>query len=230
MDMQKKKQEQQTKEYRRFLREQKVRRQKIILVLFLAFIFAAALFFFFIPRAGRFSYGEMTINAACEAYRPDVEAAASRYGLSDYTDLILALMMQESSGNGTDVLQSSEGAYNTQYPQVPNGITDADYSIDCGIQELKYAMEKAGVRSPSDLPRIQLALQAYNFGADAYFSYLKKQGIHSWSEESSEAFAQMASGNTPRSQDDPLYSTAGPWNYGDQKYPEHVLRYYHPAS
>lgn len=170
----------------------------------------------------------LTINSACESYRQDVETIAAEYGMSDYTDLILALMMQESSGRGPDVLQSSEGAYNKKYPQVPNGITDAAYSIECGIQELKYAMEKAGVSSPTDMDKIRLALQAYNFGADVYFSYLDKNGITSWSEKTSEAFAKMASGGTARSEDDPFYETAGPWDYGDQKYPEHVLRYYHP--
>lgn len=167
------------------------------------------------------------INSTCESYRADVEQAASTYDMEDYVNLILALMMQESSGQGTDVMQSSEGAYNTKYPQTPNGITDVDYSIACGIQELKYSMEKAGVTSPDDTAHIELALQGYNFGADLYFSYLEKNGITSWSVESSEAFAKMASGETPRSEDDPLYASAGPWDYGDQHYPEHVLRYYH---
>ncbi len=73
-----------------------------------------------------------------------------------YVDLILALMMQESSGQGTDVMQSSEGAYNTKYPQTPNGITDVDYSIACGIQELKYSMAKAEVTGPMILPASDL--------------------------------------------------------------------------
>ena len=80
--------------------------------------------------------------------------------MSDYVDLILAVMMQESSGQGTDPMQSSEGAYNTRYPQQPNGITDPSYSISCGIQELKYALEKAVCTGPTDLSKIRLALQA----------------------------------------------------------------------
>lgn len=167
-----------------------------------------------------------TINAACESYRSDVQSEAAQYGMSDYVDLILALMMQESSGQGTDVLQSSEGAYNTQYPHIPNGITDVDYSISCGIQELKYSMEKAGVTSPSDIRHIKLALQGYNFGADSYFNYLEQNNITTWSAESSESFAEKASSGTARSESDPMYTTAGPWDYGDQYYPEHVLRYY----
>lgn len=147
--------------------------------------------------------------------------------MSDYVDLILAVMMQESSGQGTDPMQSSEGAYNTRYPQQPNGITDPSYSISCGIQELKYALEKAVCTGPTDLSKIRLALQAYNFGADSYFAYLEENGQTVWTAQSAQAFAQMASGNTQRDEDDPLHDPAGPWDYGDQYYPDHVLRYYH---
>lgn len=211
---------------RKRLRQKQVRRQKLLLVVLGAFFLTGIFIVSFFIRQKHPE--QFSINSACESYRSHVESVSAQYEMSEYTDLILALMMQESSGRGPDVLQSSEGAYNKKYPQVPNGIQDTDYSIACGIQELKYAMDKAGVTGPTDMPRIRLALQGYNFGADAYFSYLEKNGISTWSEASSEAFAQMASGNTPRSEDNPLYATAGPWDYGDQKYPEHVLRYYHP--
>ena len=212
--------------HKKRLRQKQVRRQKLILaVLGSFFLIGIFIVIFFIRQKHP---EQLSINSACEAYRSSVENAASQYGMAEYTDLILALMMQESSGQGPDVLQASEGSYNKKYPQVPNGIQDVDYSIECGIQELKYAMDKAGVASPTDMKNIRLALQGYNFGADPYFAYLEKNGIFSWSEASSEAFAQMASGNTPRSENNPLYATAGPWDYGDQKYPEHVLRYYHP--
>ena len=214
-----------TKKQRQRLRIRQVRRQKI----FLGCIFLLILGCIFL-RLPRFSGKQTTthqINASCEAYRDEVSTEAAQYGMSDYVDLILAVMMQESSGQGTDVMQSSEGAYNTQYPQTPNGITDVDYSIACGIQELKYSMTKADVTGPNDIANIKLALQGYNFGADVYFNYLEKNGITSWSEESSKAFTEIASGETERSKEDPLYDTAGPWDYGDQYYPEHVLRYYH---
>lgn len=208
-------------------RRRQIRRQKIFLGLMLSLILILLLSLLVLRPLSKRKQTYI-INSTCESYRSDVEQAAAAYDMSDYVDLILALMMQESSGQGTDVMQSSEGAYNTEYPQTPNGITDVDYSIACGIQELKYSIEKAGVTGPDDIPGIELALQGYNFGADVYFNYLKKNGITSWSVESSEAFAEIASGETARSQDDPLYATAGPWDYGDQHYPEHVLRYYHP--
>ena len=160
------------KQSRSIQRQRQVRRQKIFLGLSLLLIIILLLSFL-VLRPLRRERSAYTINSTCESYRSDVEEAAAAYDMTDYVNLILALMMQESSGQGTDVLQSSEGAYNTKYPQTPNGIT-------------------------------------------------------SWSVESSETFAEMASGETARSQDDPMYTTAGPWDYGDQYYPEHVLRYYHP--
>jgi len=215
-----------TKKARLIKRRHQIRRQKQFLcfILFLIIILSLS---FLILRPLRTSRQTHMINSACESYRSDVEQVAAKYDMSAYVDLILALMMQESSGQGTDVMQSSEGAYNTQYPQTPNGITDVDYSIACGIQELKYSLTKADVTGPNDIANIKLALQGYNFGADVYFNYLEKNGITSWSEESSKAFAEIASGETERSKEDPLYDTAGPWDYGDQYYPEHVLRYYH---
>ena len=212
-----------TKNKRLKNRQKQVRLQKIFLALVCILLLCIAV----LRPIDNHKQKTYTINSTCEGYRSKVEAEAANYDMSDYVDLILALMMQESSGQGTDVMQSSEGAYNTKYPQSPNGITDIDYSISCGIQELKYALNKAGVTGPDDLDHIRLALQGYNFGADVYFNYLEKTGITSWSVESSEAFAKIASGETARSEENPLYTTAGPWDYGDQHYPEHVLRYYH---
>lgn len=216
-----------TKEQKKALRAAQVRRQKMFIAITSAII-CIVLLSFLLPR--KTPNPVKHINAACESYREDVERIAANYNMSDYVNLLLALMMQESSGIGPDVMQSSEGAYNTQYPQTPNGITDVEYSIECGIQELKYAMDKAGVQSPSDLKRIRLALQAYNFGADVYFSFMEKHNETSWSQESAEAFAQMASGGRERSEDDPFRDPAGPWDYGDQRYPEHVLQYYDPSD
>lgn len=216
-----------TTKQKKALRVSQVRRQKIMIAVGSLILFLV-LPVLFLPRKSHDT--AKYINSACEAYRTDVERIAAKYGMSDYTDLILALMMQESSGTGPDVMQSSEGAFNTQYPQKPNGITDPDYSLECGIQELKYAMDKAGVQSPSDLKNIRLALQAYNFGADVYFSFMEEHNEDIWTQESAEAFAQMASGGRERSEDDPFRDPAGPWDYGDQRYPEHVLQYYHPKD
>ena len=121
-----------TKKQRHKLRVQQVRRQKIFLTCLFLLIVGCILL-----RFSKFSGRQKEthqLNAACEAYRDEVSSEAAQYDMSDYVDLILAVMMQESSGQGTDPMQSSEGAYNTRYPQQPNGITDPSYSISCGPQ------------------------------------------------------------------------------------------------
>lgn len=113
---------------------------------------------------GSSSSGVATANVSDEvlAYRATVQRIAAKYGMSEYVELILAVMMQESGGRGLDVMQAAEGGFNQKYPHKPNGITDPEYSIECGIQELKYALDKAGCTGPTDLDRIKLALQGYN--------------------------------------------------------------------
>lgn len=61
-------------------------------------------------------------------------------------------------------MQSSESGYNTRYPREPNGITDPEYSIECGVQAIKDCLQSAGVENPVDMEHIRLALQGYNFG------------------------------------------------------------------
>ena len=72
-------------------------------------------------------------------------------------ELIKAVMMQESGGRGLDPMQAAEGSFNTRYPHEPNGIQDPEYSIECGVQELKAALLSAEVENPIDMERIKLA-------------------------------------------------------------------------
>ena len=87
-------------------------------------------------------------------------------------ELIKAVMMQESGGQGSDPMQASECGYNTRYPNTPNGITDPEYSIDVGIQNLAACLREASVESPVDMNHIKLALQGYNYG-NGYISWAK---------------------------------------------------------
>ena len=134
-----------TKKQRHLLRVRQVRRQKFFLFcIFLLIILSLIVWFVHFPGTRENTY---QINASCESYREEVTDIAAQYDMSDYVDLILAVMMQESSGQGTDPMQSSEGAYNTQYPQEPNGITNSSYSITCGIQELIMPLKKPVVQA-----------------------------------------------------------------------------------
>lgn len=165
---------------------------------------------------GNSTDGVATANVSEDVlrYRADVERIAAKYGMSQYVELLLAVMMQESGGRVVDVMQASEGGFNTKYPRVPNGITDTMYSIECGVQELKCALDKAGCTGPTDLDRIKLALQGYNYG-HAYIDWaMKRDG--GYTKENAIAYSDMmcARPNWPYSR------------YGDKEYVDHVLRYY----
>ena len=104
------------------------------------------------------------VSAEVEAYEPLIQKYAKQYGIPEYVELIKAVMMQESGGRGLDPMQAAEGSFNTRYPHEPNGIKDPEYSIECGVQELKVALISAEVENPIDMEHIKLALQGYNFG------------------------------------------------------------------
>ena len=152
------------------------------------------------------------VSAEVEAYDPLIRQYAKQYGIPEYVELIKAVMMQESGGRGLDPMQAAEGSFNTKYPHEPNGIKDPDYSIQCGVQELKAALTSAEVESPIDMERIKLALQGYNFG-NGYISWAKsKYGGYS--------YANAVEFSTQQAQ------RLGWDSYGDTQYPAHVLRYY----
>ena len=154
----------------------------------------------------------LPLSAEVEAYEPVIRKYAKQYGIPDYVLLIQAVMMQESGGRGNDPMQASECGYNTQYPRTPGGITDPEYSISVGIQNLADCLQTAGAESPIDLDHIQLALQGYNFGSGYITWALQKYGEYSRAnavEFSMKMAEQMG------------------WNsYGDKQYVPHVLRYY----
>ena len=159
---------------------------------------------------GRSSY--VPVSAEVEAYRPLIRLYAAEHGIPEYEDLIAAVMMQESGGQGTDPMQCSESGYNTRYPHAPNSITDPEYSIDVGAHTLADVLNMAGVESPIDLDHISLALQGYNFGP-GYISWaLANYG--GYSELNAIEFSDMMAAR---------YGWAG---YGDKSYVSHVLRYY----
>ena len=159
---------------------------------------------------GRSAY--VPVSAEVEAYRPLIRLYAAQHGIPEYEDLIAAVMMQESGGQGADPMQCSECGFNTRYPHYPNGITDPEYSIDVGIQNLADCLHLSGVESPIDLDRISLALQGYNYGS-GYISWaLANYG--GYSELNAIEFSDM------------MAARIGSAGYGDKAYVSHVLRYY----
>ena len=151
-----------------------------------------------------------SVSAEVEAYEPLIRQYANQYGIGEYVELIKAIMMLESGGRGLDPMQCSEGSFNTKYPRQPNGITDPEYSISCGVQEIKSCLERAGVKNPLDMENIKLALQSYNYG-NGYLEWAKARGGYTLANAAE--FSDM------------MAQRMGWSSYGDKQYVPHVLQY-----
>lgn len=158
------------------------------------------------------SQSSEALSAEVLAHTPAIQKYASEFGIPEYVPAIQAIMMQESGGRGTDPMQASECPYNTQYPNTPGAIQDADYSIKVGIQYYADCVREAGCESPQDMDKLKLSWQGYNYG-NGYISWaLEKFG--SYSEANALQFSQEQ-------------AAAHGWSgYGDPEYVPHVMRYY----
>ena len=144
-------------------------------------------------------------------YRDLVTEYCEKYGISEYADLALAMIMQESTGNPPDVMQTEQSYYNDEPP-----IDSVDESVNCGVHQLADCLEKAGVLGPDDMTRIPLAIQGYNYG-NGYISWALDRDL-GYTEENAAYFSQM------------MKERHGYKIYGDPEYAQHVLRYYSKQS
>lgn len=152
------------------------------------------------------------VSAEVEAYEPLIRQYATQHGISEYVELIKAVMMQESGGRGNDPMQASECGCNTRYPNTPGEITDPEYSINVGIQNLAACLSAAEVENPIDMDNIKTALQGYNYG-NGYISWAKSN-YGGYTYANALEFSTM------------MAERLGWASYGDMQYVSHVLRYY----
>lgn len=179
----------------------------IAITIVLVVVLLGAALSLFGSESGRTSY--VPVSEEVEAYTPIIRVYANQYGIGEYVELIKAIMMQESGGQGFDPMQASESGYNTR---TPNAITDPEYSIEVGVQTIADSLRQAEVESPVDMENIKLALQGYNFG----------NGFILWARENYGGYSAIAAiefSNWKAAQ-------LGWSGYGDKQYPAHVLRYY----
>lgn len=178
----------------------------IVIVLIIVVLGAAVTFF------GSQGSSYIPVSEEVEQYDPLIRKYAEMYGIAEYTDLIKAVMMQESAGKGADPMQASECGFNKSFPNVPGGITDPEYSINVGIEYLAACLGQAGVKSPVDIDNIKLALQGYNFG-NGFISWAKDK-YGGYSEKAAKEYSAM------------MAKRNGWSSYGDTDYVAHVMRYY----
>ena len=180
----------------------------LVTVLLVCILFGAAFYMFGDTSANSC----MSVSAEVEAYEPLIRQYAQQYGIGEYVQLIKAIMMQESTGLGSDPMMASESGYNRKYPHKPGAITDPFYSIECGVQTIRDALVSAACENPVDMEHIRLALQGYNYG-NGYIDWaIKRDG--GYTVENAAYFSDM------------MAKKMGWEGYGDRNYVSNVLRFY----
>ena len=154
----------------------------------------------------------LPLSDAVYQYSGVVSVYCAEFDIEEYIPLALAVMQQESGGQGNDPMQSSECEYNNEYPNIPNGIENPEYSIKVGVKYLADCLNLAKVQSTADLDRISLALQGYNYGKGYIEWALKNFGGYSWF--NAYCFSEMKKQELETNV------------YGDPDYASHVLRFY----
>ncbi len=149
-----------------------------------------------------------------EQYRSTVEKYAKEFDVEEHTDVLLAMMLQESGGRGDDPMQSSESLCGEV-----GCITDPEQSIKQGVSYFAEALHAAD-------GEIELAIQAYNFGIG--FIYYLEKNKQLYNQDTTIKFSQEMYKNA----DDPsiytcLREEAKQYDacYGDIFYARDVMEY-----
>lgn len=117
-------------------------------------------------------------NAQVESYRNVVIRECEKQGISEYSNVILAIMQCSTGGDGSDIMNSSDKESNTQYSKQRGSIQSATYSIYCGVSEVKTLLELCGVRDINDTARLSILYEAYELNR-GYVQYAIDNGGYS---------------------------------------------------
>lgn len=145
------------------------------------------------------------------AYEETITRYAEENGIEDFVPILEAIMMQESKGLGDDPMQCSESVFNTKYPRVPNGISDPEYSIECGVKTFADCLNRANVKDKSDTEHLYLAIQGYNYG-NGYIEWTISN-FGGYSKYNAQLFS------------DEMKAKLNASTYGDPEYVDHVMQY-----
>lgn len=154
--------------------------------------------------AGNYSfYGRADVSPLVEQWREDVEFYADMYGISEYVELLLAIIAQESGGDAErtpDIMQcsASKGLPN-------NTITDPVESICQGVYYFSTLLDSGTARGVD----MDTVIQSYNFGG-GYQDYVERECEGKHSEDAARDFSAR------------MCERYGYSFYGDVLYVEHV--------
>lgn len=129
------------------------------------FILIAVILFFLVCTASYAIVMKQKVNIVTQ-WTEVVKEATQKEGISDYSDLVLAIILTETKGGHLDVMQSSESKYGVQ-----NQIVTSEESIESGVAYLAEMIHESQVQQTD----IWTAIQAYNFGP-AYIHFVAENG------------------------------------------------------
>ncbi|HHH4983901.1 TPA: lysozyme family protein, partial [Streptococcus pyogenes] len=119
----------------------------------------------------RVSIGAKNLSPEVEKWRPLVEKIAGDYGMSDYVNLILAIIQVETGGTGTrDIMQSSESAGHEV-----NYFKTEEESIRQGVKHLRNIVAILASYRKNYEGNYKLIAQSYNYGS-AFAKYVGNRG------------------------------------------------------
>lgn len=169
---------------------------------------------------GGLYYGGANLSAEVLAHKPVVERYAAQYGISEYVNVLLALIQVESGGTLADVMQSSESM------GLPPNSLDTENSIRQGCKYFAELLGKAG-RLGCDLDSV---IQAYNYGG-GFLDYVASHGGQ-YRFALAQAFAEEKSGGVraPYRNEISIAENGGwRYDYGNMFYVRLVSQYLYAA-
>lgn len=147
------------------------------------------------------------------SYKPEIQKELNKYQLGDFTNVLLAIMYQESRGEGNDPMQASESAGLKR-----NAILNPSESIEQGVSHF-YQMYVLGKKNNVDMDTI---IQSYNMGP-GYIHFVAENGFKH-TEELAKAYSKMQVEKNPT-----MYTCGGfkgnfryPYCFGDFTYASKV--------
>ena len=162
-------------------------------------------------------YSGMNLSADVLKHQPMVEKYARENGISEYVNVLLAIIQVESGGTATDVMQSSESL------GLPPNSLDTESSIKQGCKYFSSLLSSCQNQGIEDL---NVAIQSYNYGI-GYVGYVAENGKkHSFN--LAENFAREKSGGKKVPYNNPIaVDKNGGWRfaYGNMFYCEVVNQY-----
>ncbi|MGM0941325.1 MAG: lysozyme family protein [Bacillota bacterium] len=165
--------------------QQAAKHWKKLVIIALAFFLIMILGVFMLIDGGDSGgAGTASIDEAVLAWKPVVTEYANKYGIPEYTQVILAIIMVETRGAALDIMQSSESL-----GLPPNTLTDPIESIDAGVKHLASVVEDAKQKGLD----YWTPIQSYNYGT-GFNNYINNNGKMYTFDLSSEFSKNQANG------------------------------------